>query len=152
MKKKIVLYEPLLIKLINLGVQPERGKVGGFTCLFWKYTKSTLILENIALFVCKYGLKSHFKCRFKNILEKNKKIFPCRALLLYVVHKVFIKVPLFREILPRKIPGCTPITFNLTFHPNFHPNILVFANLPIYRKLIHDNMSTLCFENQESFI
>ena len=34
MKKKIVLYEPLLRKLINLGVQLERGMVGGFTCLF----------------------------------------------------------------------------------------------------------------------
>ena len=60
---------------------------------------------------------------------------------MYVVHEVFIELPLFQEILPRKIPGCAPVTFNLTFHPNFHPNILVFANLPIYRKLIHDNIS-----------
>ena len=45
-----------------------------------------------------------------------------------------------KPALPRKIPGCAPVTFNLTFHPNFHPNILVFGNLPIYRKLIHDNI------------
>ena len=86
--------------------------------------------------MCNYGLNSHFKHIFKNILEKNKKIFPCGALLLLFVHKVFIEVPLFQEILPRKIPRCAPVTFILTFHPNFHPNILVFANLPIYRKLI----------------
>ena len=42
-------------------------------------------------------------------------------------------------VLPPKISICVPVTFSLTFHPNFHPNILVFANLPIYRKLIHDN-------------
>ena len=59
---------------------------------------------------------------------------------MYVVHEMFIEVALFQEILPRKIPGWAPVTFNLTFHPNFHLNILVFANLPIYRKLIHDNI------------
>ena len=59
---------------------------------------------------------------------------------MYVVCEVFIDVPLFQEIIPRKIPGCAPVTFNLTFYPNFHPNILVFANLPLYRKLIHDNI------------
>ena len=67
---------------------------------------------------------------------------------MYVVHEVFIKVPLFREILPQKIPGCAPITFNLIFHPNFHPNILVFANLPIYRKLIHDNISLMFWKRR----
>ena len=45
-----------------------------------------------------------------------------------------------REV-EKKAPGCTPVTFNLTFHPNFHPNSLVFSHLPIYRKLIHDNIS-----------
>ena len=119
-------------------MQLESGRVGGFPCLFWKQAKSTLILKNIALFVCNYG-NSHFKCRFKNILEK-------------VVHEVFIEVPLFQDILSRKIPCCTPVTFNLTFLPNFQRNILVFANLPIYRKLIHENISTLCFENQESCV
>ena len=46
-----------------------------------------------------------------------------------------------KPVLPRKIPGCAPVTFNLTFHPNFHPNIWVFANLPIYRKLIHETFA-----------
>ena len=46
-----------------------------------------------------------------------------------------------KPVLPRKIPGCTPVTSNLTFYPNFHPNIWVFANLPIYSKLIHGNIS-----------
>ena len=55
-------------------------------------------------------------------------------------------------VLPRKIPGCAPVTVNLTFHPNFHPNILLFANLPIYRKLIHDNRQALRFENEEIFV
>ena len=40
---------------------------------------------------------------------------------------------------------CARRTLVLTFHPNFHPNI--FANLPIYRKLINDNIG-LVFENQ----
>ena len=61
------------------------------------HVKFDLIFENIALFVYIYGINSHFKCSFKNILEKNKKIFPCGALLLYVVYEVFIKVPLFQE-------------------------------------------------------
>ena len=46
-----------------------------------------------------------------------------------------------KPVLPWKIPGCAPVTFNLTFHPNLHPNIWVFANLPIYSKSIHDNIS-----------
>ena len=45
-----------------------------------------------------------------------------------------------KPVLLRKIPGCAPVTFNITFHPNFHPNN-VFANLPIYRKLIHDKVN-----------
>ena len=55
-----------------------------------------------------------------------------------------------KPVLPRKIPGCAPATFNLTFHPDFHPNICVFANLPIYSKLIHDNIS-LVFWKQKTF-
>ena len=73
-------------------------------------------------------------------MEKIKKSFPCGALLLYVMHEVFIEVPLFQEILSRKISGCASVNFKLTFRPKFHPNILVFANLLIYRKLIHDNI------------
>ena len=53
-------------------------------------------------------------------------------------------------VLPRKIPRSGPLTFSLTLHPNFHHNILVFANLPIYRKVIHDNISLVL--SQESFM
>ena len=47
-----------------------------------------------------------------------------------------------KPVLSRKIP----VSFSLTFHPNFHLNILVFANLPIYRKLLHDKMSLLIWK------
>ena len=56
-----------------------------------------------------------------------------------------------KPVLSRKIPGCASVTFNITFHPHFHPNIGFFANLPIYRKIIHDNIA-LCFENQKPFV
>ena len=63
-------------------------------------------------------------------------MFPCGALLLYVVHEVFIEVPYSKKpVLPQKTPGCVPVTFNWTFHPNFHPNILVLANLPVLQKI-----------------
>ena len=66
------------------------------------------------------------------------------------MHEVSIEASLSQENCSApKNPGCAPVTFNLTFHPKFHPNILVFAILPSYRKLIHDN---ICFENQESFV
>ena len=55
-----------------------------------------------------------------------------------------------KPVLPWKISGCAPVTFNLTFHPNFHPNIWVFANLPIYSKLIHDKIS-LVFSKPKIF-
>ena len=64
-------------------------------------------------------------------------IFSCGAPHLYVVHEVFIEVPLFQKI----CSACAPITLILTFQTNFHPNIWVFPNLPIYKKLIHDNIS-----------
>ena len=58
------------------------------------------------------------------------------------MHEVF-EVPLFEETYSaqKKNSGCMPVTFNFNFHPNFHLNILGFANLPIHRKLIHDNIS-----------
>ena len=103
-------------------------------------------MENIVLFVCIYGLNSHFKCSFKNILEKKQwnfslqsLYFACHAWSVYRSQCPYFKKP----VLPRKIPGYGPVTFNLTFHPNSHPNILVFANLPIYRKLIHKKISLL---------
>ena len=56
--------------------------------------------------------------------------------------KFLSKCPYSKKSVPlRKNPGCKLATFSLTFHPNFHTNILVFANLPIYRKLFHDNIS-----------
>ena len=72
------------------------------------------------------------------------KIFHFGALLFYVEDEVFIEVPLFQETystLPKKTPGCAPVTLILSFHPDFHRNIWVFANLPTYRKHVHDNIS-----------
>ena len=46
-----------------------------------------------------------------------------------------------KPFLPRKNSGCAPVTPILAFHPNFYTNTWVFANLPIYRKLIHGNIS-----------
>ena len=63
----------------------------GSVCAFLKIKKNALS----ALFVCIYGLNSHFKYSFKNILQQNTKIFPCGDLLLYVVYEMFIEVPLF---------------------------------------------------------
>ena len=64
------------------------------------------------------------------------------------MHEVSIDVSLFQETCSApKNPGCAPVTFNLAFHPNFHPNILVFAILPIYRKIIHDNIHVLKTKN-----
>ena len=112
---------------INQLWRATRRRKGSFSCIFSKETKSTLILENIALFVCIYGLNSSLKCSFKNILEKK--------------HEVFIEVRLFQETCSApKIPVFAPVTVNLTFHPNFNPNIWVSADLPIHIKLIHDNI------------
>ena len=71
-------------------------------------------------------------------------IFPYGALLLYVVQEVFIEVPLFQET-------CSAPKNSWLRACNFQPTVLVFANLPIYRNLIHDNIS-LAVENQESFV
>ena len=71
------------------------------------------------------------------------KIVHFGALLFYVVYEVFIEVSLFQETYstPQKTPGCTPVTLILSFHPDFHRNIWIFANLPTYRKHVHDNIS-----------
>ena len=100
-------------------------------------------MENIVLLECIYWLNSHFKCSFKNILEKKQEHFSLQSPpFVCLAWSVYRSASSPRNLFyPRKIPGCAPVTFNLTFHPNFHPNILVFANLPIYRKLIHDNIS-----------
>ena len=67
--------------------------------------------------------------------KKNTNFFSCGTLHLHVVHEVFIEVPLFHGI-------CSAMcTYNS--QPNFRPNIWVFAKSPIYRKLIHDNISLL---------
>ena len=71
------------------------------------------------------------------------KIVHFGALLFYVVDEVFIEVSLFQETYstPKKTPGCTPVTLILSFHRDFHRNIWIFANLPTYRKHVHDNIS-----------
>ena len=108
-------------------------------------------MEIIDLFVCIYGLNSRLKCSFSEYLgEKARKFFPVETFFRMSCMKCssfYSKKP----VLSRKIPGCASVTFNITFHPHFHPNIRFFANLPIYRKIIHDNIA-LCFENQKPFV
>ena len=71
-----------------------------------------------------------------------RKFFPAELFFWISYMKHLSKCPYFKKpVLPRKIPGCMPVTLILTFHPNFHRNICVFGNLPIYRKLIHNNIS-----------
>ena len=119
------------------------GGRGEISLAYLKIEKSSMILEKIALFVCIYGLHSNLKCSFKSILEKKHKNFSLRSLLLYDVYEVFIQVPLFQE-------SCSGLCA-CNSHPKFFPNIWIFANLPIHRKLIHDNV-ILVFENQESIV
>ena len=89
--------------------------------------------------MCIYGLNSPLKCSFKNILGKKK--FPCRIFLCMACMKWLLKCFYSEKlILPQKVAGCAPVTFNITFQTNFHSNIWVFANLPIYRKWIHNNI------------
>ena len=74
--------------------------------------------------------------------RKNKKIFPAEPFFCMSCMKCLSKCPYSKKpALPQKIPGCAPVTFNCTFHSNFHPKILVFGNLPIYRKIIQNNKS-----------
>ena len=95
--------------------------------------------------MCIYGLNSHFKCNFKNIFEKTRKFFPLEPFFCMTCMKCLLKCPYSKKlVLPPKILGCTPVTFNLNVHSKFHANILVFANLPIYRKFLDDNI-TLVF-------
>ena len=101
LKKKLVLYQPLLRKQVNFGAQLERGRVGGFPCLSLKIDKNYSNIGKNCLVCVHLELNSHLKCSFKNILKKKKnKIFPCRALLLYVVHELFTKVLLLQETCP----------------------------------------------------
>ena len=57
-------------KINQLRHATRKGEGGRFPLSFFKIDQSTIILENIALFVCRYGLNSHFRYSFKNILEK----------------------------------------------------------------------------------
>ena len=50
-----------------------------------------------------------------------------------------------KSVLPRRTPDCAPVGFILIFHANFHTNVWVFANLPIYKKLNHDNISQMFY-------
>ena len=72
-----------------------------------------------------------------------RKIFPCGTLLLYVILEVFIEVPLFQETCFAPKTSWLRACNSPQFHPNIHSNIWVFANLLIYRKLIHDNVSLM---------
>ena len=115
---------------------------------FFEYGKKVAGVWKInALLVCICGLNSHLKYSFKGILEKKHEIFFYGALLTILAHEVFIEVLPFQE-------NCSALcAFNS--HPNFssyfHPNIYVRTNIPIYRKLIQDNISLL-FEDQKSIV
>ena len=103
MKKKLVLYHLLLRKKNHLGAQLAGGGGRGRSTLFCFLKigkKFALNLEKIALFVCIYGLNSHLKCSFGEILEKK-----------YVLHEVIIKTPLFQET-------CSALCA-CNSHPNF---------------------------------
>ena len=93
--------------------------------------------------MCIYGLNSHWKCSFKNILQQKQENISLRSpSFVRRARSVYQSASIPRNLVcPQKFPGCAPVTFNLTFHPNFHPNIWLFANLPIYSKLIHDNIN-----------
>ena len=75
-----IAYLYIVSTLLNPGAQlgGERGKV--FPSLIWKFKKSALILENVALFVHIYGLNSHLKCNFKSVLQKKNQGFSLRNL------------------------------------------------------------------------
>ena len=102
--------------------------------------------------MCIYGLNSHFKCSFKNFLEKKNENFSLRSpSFVCRAWSVYQSAPIpWNLFCPRKFPSCAPVTFNLTFHPTFHPNILLFTNLPIYKKLNYDNI-TLVFSKPGIF-
>ena len=93
MKKKLVLYQPLLRKLINLRAQLARQRVWGPSLFFLKVDKKypdTLCASMGSVFICNAVLRVSWR--------RNTKITPCGALLLHVANEVFIEVPLFQEI------------------------------------------------------
>ena len=101
-----------------------------------------LILEKVTLFVCIYGLNSHSKCSLRVSWWKNTKNFPVQLFFCISNMKCLPKFPYSKKsVLLQKIPCYTAVTFILIFHPNFKLNIWVYVNLPIYKKLIHGNIS-----------
>ena len=98
------------------------------------------------------GIKFSLEMQFEEYLEEKTKFPPAEPFFCMSCMKCLSKCFCSKKpVLPRKIFGCAPATFNLTFNPNFHPNIWVFANLPIYSKLIHDNIS-LVFSKSKNFL
>ena len=66
----------------------------------------------------------------------------CGALLLYVTHKVLVEVPLIQEnCSASKNYRMRTCNFNLNLSSEVSSYVWVFANLPIYRKLIYDYIS-----------
>ena len=104
------------------------------------HVKLDLIFENIALFVYIYRI-AILNAVLRIFWRNTRKFFPAEPFFCMSCIKCLSKCPYSKKpVLPQKTPGYTLVTLNLTFHPNFHPNILVFANLPVHRKLIHDNI------------
>ena len=149
MKKKLVLYQPLLRKCISLGTQLAGVRWEVSPVFFENRQKVPWFWGKNALLMYIYGLNSHSKSSFQSILEKKYKHFSlwsplcvCRisnCLSKCLSNCLYSKKP----VLLRKFRSCAPVTLILNFHPKFHHNIWVFANLPIYGKLIRDKISLL---------
>ena len=78
------------------------GVEGGRSPLPFFRNKCVQIFGKSVPFLCIYELHSHLKFDLKCILrvsQRKKQNFPCGAFLLYVIHEMFIEVPLFPRIL-----------------------------------------------------
>lgn len=78
------------------------GVEGGRSPLPFFRNKCAQIFGKSVPFLCIYELHSHLKFDLKCILrvsQRKKQNFPCGAFLLYVIHEMFIEVPLFPRIL-----------------------------------------------------
>ena len=126
------------------------GGGGRSPLTFMKIEKKFPIFDKIALFKFIYGLNSHLKLISFEISmsvlrvswRKNTFFFPAEPLFCMSYMKCLSKCPFSKK----PVLSCVPAT--LTFHANFYSNIWIFANLPIYIKLIHDNISLVFWKSR----